>query len=525
MATLKHWSSRLRLIVSLVLLSVGLVIFTPIQLGGQVAYVIISGNSMEPDFHLGDLAIVRASANYRVGDIVTYRHPTIGFVIHRIIAREFNHFVLKGDNNSWLDSYQPTSDEVVGKLWLHLPSVGKLLRQIRTPRNMALFTGFIGAFVMVSVQGTNGKRTRGTQRRARHDTPSSRHELALLGEAGQGLATLLGLVACLSLVLAVFAFTRPLERRVSEDITYQHSGSFEYSAEVPSGVYDTTAVTTGEPVFRQLATSIQVSFAYQLQPDQPADVHGRSSLNVVVSDINGWKRTLALAPETPFVGTTVKTSGAIDLQQIQSIIDRVEQETGLKREQYQLAVEPSIAIEGTTGGEVLHDTFAPRLIFHMDSFQVQLAADTAATTGDQLQPLQPSMLKHERIEPNTLSLFALELDISMARRIALFGLGGSLAGLLVLGLLMRRALGAGEAARIRARFGAQIITIADLEPGTGERLVQVAAFEDLAKLAVRYSRMILHNRQGTADHYYVQDDVLIYHYAVGEQSEPAGAAV
>src|SRR5215212_5417774 len=106
MRPLTAWLGRLRLIFTLVLFGVGWAMLAPVQVGGQAAYVIVSGNSMEPGFHLGDLAIVREAADYRPGDIVTYRHPTIGLVIHRIQSREFNHFVLKGDNNSWLDSYQ-----------------------------------------------------------------------------------------------------------------------------------------------------------------------------------------------------------------------------------------------------------------------------------------------------------------------------------------------------------------------------------------------------------------------------------
>lgn len=510
-------TGRLRLIVSLVLLGVGLVAFAPIQLGGQAAYVIISGNSMEPGFHLGDLVIIRAAASYQVGDIVTYRHPTIGFVIHRIVARESNHFILKGDNNGWLDSFQPTSAQIVGRLWLHLPSVGKVVRQLRSPRNMALLSSLVGVFIMISAQGNKG-----TRQRARRDGSASR-DLALLGEAGQSLVALLALVACVSLALTGFAFTRPLQRLGSDDVTYQQIGSFSYSATVPSGVYDTATVTTGEPVFRRLATSIELNFAYRLQAEQAENVHGHASLSAVLSDVNGWKRTIELAPDAPFDGPTVKLDGVLDLNRLQSIIDRVEQEAGLHREQYQLAVVPSVVVEATVDGQMLRDTFVPPLKFHMDSFQIQLANDDPSIRGDQLQPVQPIMIKREHTQPNTLAIFALELPISIARGIALFGLGGSLAGLLVLAFLMRRALGAGEAARIRARYAAQIITLADREPAAGQRLVRVAAFDDLARLAERNGRMILHSRQGAADDYYVQDDALLYHYAIGEQDDAAGA--
>src|ERR1051325_5089533 len=98
-----------------VLLGAVWVAFAPIQFGGQAAYVIVNGISMEPGMHRGDLAILRQASDYQVGDVVTYRHPQIGPVIHRIIARDGDHLVFKGDNNSWIDGYRPTQEECIGK--------------------------------------------------------------------------------------------------------------------------------------------------------------------------------------------------------------------------------------------------------------------------------------------------------------------------------------------------------------------------------------------------------------------------
>jgi signal peptidase I len=69
--------------------------------------VIVNGISMEPGFHKGDLVIILAADSYHVGDIVAYRHPDIGPIIHRIVEQKDDRFVLRGDNNSWLDSYLP----------------------------------------------------------------------------------------------------------------------------------------------------------------------------------------------------------------------------------------------------------------------------------------------------------------------------------------------------------------------------------------------------------------------------------
>src|SRR5215213_1132541 len=113
--------------------------FAPTRLGGKVSYVIVNGISMEPSYHLGDLTIMRKVATYQVGDVVTYRDAEMeAFVIHRIIRLDRAHYVLQGDNNSWIDAYRPTNEEIIGKLWIYIPKLGKLFKWMRAPVNMAL---------------------------------------------------------------------------------------------------------------------------------------------------------------------------------------------------------------------------------------------------------------------------------------------------------------------------------------------------------------------------------------------------
>lgn len=149
---MKFVSNRSSTLVTLLFLFfsfIFLIAFAPTQLGGSVTYVIINGNSMEPDFHLGDLILVRTEPVYRAGDAVTYQNAEMGsFVFHRIIGAELDRFILKGDNNSWLDSYQPVRDEIVGKLWVHIPKLGKAVEWLRAPLQMSLMVALLGGVLM-----------------------------------------------------------------------------------------------------------------------------------------------------------------------------------------------------------------------------------------------------------------------------------------------------------------------------------------------------------------------------------------
>lgn len=71
MQTRPQTGSPLLAALALVLLAAVWLALAPAQFGGSAAYVIVNGNSMEPTFHRGDLVIVRAADEYKVGEIVT----------------------------------------------------------------------------------------------------------------------------------------------------------------------------------------------------------------------------------------------------------------------------------------------------------------------------------------------------------------------------------------------------------------------------------------------------------------------
>lgn len=98
----------------------------PTSLGGCTTLTIVSGHSMEPTYYTGDLVVSRCG-EYQAGDIVVYNPPNVGTarVIHRIIGGDgATGWVMQGDNNDFVDPWQPTDDRVLGRSVLHLPKVG-----------------------------------------------------------------------------------------------------------------------------------------------------------------------------------------------------------------------------------------------------------------------------------------------------------------------------------------------------------------------------------------------------------------
>lgn len=494
-------------LLALALLVASWVVLAPSSLGGPASYAIINGNSMEPLYHRGDLVILHAASDYQIGDIVTYRHPDIGPVIHRIIGQTGERWIFKGDHNNFIDPYQPAQAELIGRAWVHLPVVGKVLAQLRSPLAMALLALVLGGIIMSTIGDTRpyGSRKHGQR-------PSVARPAATHASGGrEGLLTAFGVLALAALALAAFAFTRPATRDIADDLIYQQSGAFSYAAAAPPGLYDTPAVQTGEPIFRNLSKSLIVDFTYRLESEEPADLHGTYRLVAQLSLLNGWKRTIELQPEQPFSGGAFATHGVLDLAAIQTLIATLEAQTDLIRQQYVLAIVPEVRVAGTLAGQALQDTFAPRLEFRLDALQLQLLKDG----HDDQKPLAPAkagLLKRMRAEPNTVALLGLSSAVPNARWIALAVFALALAGMGAVGMPLARAMRRDEVTRIQLKYGALMVDAAGGVQRGGARIIDLATMADLAKLAEKHGTPILHESAGPTHRYLVYDTAVAYRY-------------
>ena len=495
--------------------------FAPLQFGGRAGFVVLTGNSMSPEFKLGDLVVVRQqSRSYQIDDIVAYRHPEIGTVFHRIVDMQEDRFILKGDNNAWLDSYEPEQAHVIGKLWLHFPSLGLLYNFFRTPAVFALSMGLFAILLLRSARGKNGKEKRRSENVGPFMDKLKNNPFELLFT--------FVVIGLLCLILALVAFLRPATVEVAADIPFEHAGAFFYTAEADPQVYDAGTIQPGEPLFRRLTDSFMVGFAYELLAANAADLAGSYQLYAEVSDTNGWKRTVLLEPETEFTGSSFSVNSTLMLSDIQKVITGFETQTGLDRARYILSIKPVVQIQGTISGYGFQDRFAPALSFLIDDLQVQLLIDDPLNTQNSLQQRHVSMIPRTVVEPNVISLLAFDLPVPLARVISSVGLGVSVLVISLIGSQINRIIQQGEAARNELMYAPLMI---EMEKGTElppKPLVKVTAIDDLAKLAERNQGMILHDAREQTHHYYVEVPDATFHYelqAMNGHVEEAGIEV
>lgn len=134
--------------------------------------MIVSGESMEPTLHAGDLVLTVRKRAYEVGDVVAYRipegQPGAGvLVIHRIVGGSARAgYITQGDNRDGRDPWRPRPSDVVGAKGVSVPRVGLALVYLRTPLGLAALAGIVAGLLVLGGSTTNGPQEGADARRS-----------------------------------------------------------------------------------------------------------------------------------------------------------------------------------------------------------------------------------------------------------------------------------------------------------------------------------------------------------------------
>jgi len=117
----------------------------PMPFGWGIA-VVLSG-SMEPALGIDDVILVRRADRYDVGDIVVYQSGDT-LIVHRVIARDGETLVTRGDANNAADA--PIDSSVIkGTVVAHVPGLGRVVNALKTPAGIVIV--LIAAFAMTEL--------------------------------------------------------------------------------------------------------------------------------------------------------------------------------------------------------------------------------------------------------------------------------------------------------------------------------------------------------------------------------------
>jgi len=145
-------NKRIKIILILIMVPLAIYLW-PSALGGSTIILIVEGHSMLPTILPGSLVIARQAPEYSVGEIVAYVMSSGAGaeknVVHRIIEKTDNGFVIRGDNNPVKDPGVYTNADILGKVIFATPYVGDMLSLLRNPLVLVIAGGFLAALQMV----------------------------------------------------------------------------------------------------------------------------------------------------------------------------------------------------------------------------------------------------------------------------------------------------------------------------------------------------------------------------------------
>jgi signal peptidase I len=492
--------------------------FAPVGLGGSTTYVVTDGISMEPRFHTGDLAVVRAQGSYHIGEIVAYHSKAFHtIVLHRIIAIAGDRYVFKGDNNNFVDFERPARSQLIGSLWLHIPGAGSRLQSLGSPQLVGILIGVATLLFCGAAFTTRRRRRRRRRAGAETDQPPSRRTGRL--DIGPVMGVLaIGMIALLPFgALAALAFTRPPTARLPFSVPYKQSGKLSYTADTgPGPIYPGDRAVTGEPLFTHVVNSVALGFGYRLDAAASHSLTGKASLDATIASSSGWQTTFPLAPPTAFSGDRAQLSASLDLSSLLALVRRVQATTAVSGS-YTLTLIPHVSVSGNVDALPLHAKFSPQMQFAVNQLEVQPATPAggsaaAQSSTAQFEPTASGSATGKRYQPYTLSLGAVHMAVETARGIVIGGVAAVLCAMLLV-LAFMRPRRTDEAQAILARHGRSIVEVDRVWQLPGTPVIDVADIDALVRIAEHYERTILFETASESDAFWVTDESGQFRYA------------
>ncbi len=469
---------------------------------------------MNAAYFQDDLVLVRPKPQYVVGDAILYINPDIGPTFHRIVQREGNTFTVKGDNNSWLDSYHPNVDDILGSAWLHFPKAGKHLEFLRKPIN---FTILITSAFFVILKPVLFDGPEDTADINKHNDFYHERDISMNTKFTDYLYFFVVALIC-SIILAYLSFSKPINQQVADDIHYVNHGRLDYFAFTSESVYKDGVLSSGNTIFRSLTDSINIIYEYKFLCDQPSVLYGSQNMVAYLRDSDGWEYPLEISPVTNFSSNESSIQTTLDLRYIQNVIDRLETKTGVNNRLYYLFLVPEIQLDGSIRDRTFHDTFSPEFVFLIDDLTMRFSnvnLDGNDNIENHLIPTQTGTIPGLKETANTLSIFGIEMNVLFARLIAVYGILFSL-GLLAWSMIrINKIKNMDDIKRAELQYGLSFIEVQEEPIFPHMNTIHVESLEELTKVAVQDHSMIYHHDVCDVHHYYVtprSNPNFVYHY-------------
>jgi signal peptidase I len=495
---------RISAVLALVLSVVWL--FWPLALGGGTTYLATHGNSMEPGFQAGDLAILRTADRYAVGDVVAYRsHSMNTVVMHRVVSADVTGFVTQGDNNDWLDQDKPSQDEILGRLFLRIPRGGIALDAITSPGAVVFVVCGLLAVFGNAHHPRARRHLRAARRRVAHRTSAlsmPTRSLARQAALGAGAVALVALVGGGVLLVLPSTQTDTRTLQVTQQGQFSYTGAAERGTTYPSGV-----IQTGDTVWTRLARQVTVSFTNIVMGPDLAELHGTVRLDVSVTAADGWTAVVTQGPVAPIESGTGTATVTLEPAAAAALLSRHYAEIGGVGGGSSLTVTPVVEMTGLAEGRRFTADSPAGLPFTLDAASLRPTGDAETA----LAPIAKTDVAIEEVVPRSIPVLDLQVPIDVARLVA-FGIFAVAVLVLAAGAWIGRTRRGDAADQFLVRHADRILPVAAFSPGP--TVFDVADAESLHRVAERFDTVVLHHAADDEDVFVVRDADATYRFVV-----------
>ncbi|NPA23101.1 MAG: signal peptidase I [Crenarchaeota archaeon] len=493
-----------------------LLLYPPIQLGGNTGYFVIATTSMMPTLYPGDLVLTKPVSAYHVGDIIAFVSPQHIVVVHRIIEALGNGcYRTKGDANPSPDPWIVCKNMIIGKVVLRIPLLGSLIEEARRSPIVMIMVVIITSLIIVSPIAvayslSNRKNNEATGRtivKNRYRT-SKRDEKLLL---------IIGIVfSCICiLVIASMVYTamslRYVVRSIRVPIVTVSGGAYYTVLLKNNMLYNTTILKNPSFTYTKIVKSIIIRPYVRIVYDKKyvESLLKNCTLSIVLTQDRtyGWRRTLG-------EGIPCEKPITISYSYLKKLIDDINREVNMYSTKYSVELLYSIDIEyslanGTTGHNIIYKKCEINLnyIFNVISFE---KCNYEYTIYDSISKLVPRKIR---------TPFGY-LDIKKFITIMLGLLSVPIMSMSVMLYFYSRKRKDVEdpLKEVLERYGDIIIRTNERPKVSSKEIVKIASIEDLIKLSKIISKPVfytaLSSSKGKVHLFYIESNNKLFVYVI-----------
>lgn len=330
------------------------------------------------------------------------------------------------------------------------------------------------------------------------------------------LSIIFAILTVASIVGVYYTRQLPLyENRTTTLCTYLHRGTYDYVASLlPNIIYNLTKLGPGEgTLYASIVEKIDLEFAYSFtSTPRPSNITVIRGLTIELESPDKWNRTLTEdeARELLQLEGSEVIKMSINETKIRPIIERIEEETGLRSTSYNLNVRPEIHIEAIMATRRIEETFIPELEI---SF---------ITGGEKGNYIEISELRHSgpwKITENSqIHLQWVEKQRNTSY-LAISTTSIALAASVYQYIMMRPEIPPSRKIEKLISQHKELITESTQEPPETSIKIDMETLEDLAKTAEIIARPIIHTKKGNHHIFYIMDEDKKYEYRIDETQE------